>query len=188
MQSFEYTTIIDTSPDYMWNFIKDFNNWGPMIRGYQHHEIINDRESIWTIKGEFGHFSRMTKLHTTITEWIERDRVAFELTGLNEPVTGYGVVRLSSEDGGTRIVAEVGGQAGGAMGPIINRMIRPWMETIAEDLVVNLAEAVTIEKAEVRAEGKTIKTGSFCRNLYDRVYRFLVKILNKLFIKTPPTE
>ena len=46
----------------------------------------------------------------TITEWNEGQGVAFELKGMNEPLTGYGKVQLESEDSGnsTRIFSELG--------------------------------------------------------------------------------
>lgn len=144
MQTVDYTTTVDIPIEVMWDFIKDFSNWAPMVKGYQIHDMVNDRESIWTIRGEFGPFSRLAKFHTTVTEWVQGERVAFELKGLNEPVTGYGFVDLAKK-GGTSISAEVGFNAGGALGPLINRLVRPWVRTVAEELVEKLVAAVNPE-------------------------------------------
>ena len=35
-------------------FVSDMNNWAPFLTGYQKHEIIDDTDSIWTLKGEVG--------------------------------------------------------------------------------------------------------------------------------------
>ncbi len=144
MQVVDYTTKVDVPLEVMWDFIKDFSNWAPMVKGYQQHEMVSDQESIWTIRGEFGPFSRLTKFHTTITEWVQRDRVGFELKGLNEPVTGFGNVRLSqgTDSGSCGIVAEIGFNAGGALGPLINRLVSPWVRTVAEEMVEKLVAAV----------------------------------------------
>jgi len=145
MQRVEYAKSVEVPLEVMWDFIKDFDNWAPMLKGYKNHNIINDKESIWEIRGEFGSFSRLTKFYTTITEWVQPNRVAFELKGVNEPVTGYGFVHLiPSNNGkaGTTISAEAGFTAGGVMGPLINRMVKPWLSTIAEELVEKLIAAV----------------------------------------------
>lgn len=146
MEKVDYTTTVDIPLDVMWDFIKDFSNWAPMVKGYQTHEMVDDKKSVWTIRGEFGPFSRLTKFDNVITEWVEKDRVAFELKGLNEPVTGYGVVQLKAgDDGSSTIFSEVGFNAGGALGPLINRLVRPWVRTVAEELVEKLVAAVNPE-------------------------------------------
>ncbi|MFB3813522.1 MAG: CoxG family protein [Terriglobales bacterium] len=144
MQKVDYTTSVEIPLEVMWDFIKDFSNWAPMLKGYQSHELINDKESIWIIKGEFGSFSRVSKFHTTITEWVQREKVAFELKGLNEPVKGFGFVQLSPENAGskTNISAQLGVAVSGALGPLIDRMVKPWVRTIAEELVTKLVAAV----------------------------------------------
>jgi carbon monoxide dehydrogenase subunit G len=145
MQSVEYAKTVEIPLEVMWDFIKEFDNWAPMLKGYKNHKIINDKESIWEIRGEFGSFSRLTKFHTTITEWVQPSRVAFELKGVNEPVTGYGFVNLrpyNNGKAGTTISAEAGFTAGGVMGPLINRMVKPWLSTIAEELVEKVVVAV----------------------------------------------
>jgi len=143
MPQVDYAARVDIPLENMWEFIKDFSNWAPMVKGYQAHQMLNDQESIWTIRGEFGPFSRLTKFHTTITEWREGERVAFQMKGLNEPVTGYGVVDLAGGEG-TTISAAVGFEAGGALGPLINRLVQPWVRNVAEELVAKLVAAVSV--------------------------------------------
>jgi carbon monoxide dehydrogenase subunit G len=149
MQSVNYAKTVEIPFPVMWDFIKDFSNWAPMVKGYQSHEVINDKESIWVMKGEFASFSRITKFNTAITEWVEKEKVAFEMKGVNEPVTGYGIVQLSSGNGNdSNIVAELGFNAGGILGPLLNRMIKPWVKTVAEELVEKLVAGITPEKFE----------------------------------------
>ncbi len=144
MPKVEYTTTVEIPRNVLWDFVKDFGNWAPLLKGYTTHEMVNEKESIWTIKGQFGSFSRTTKFHTTITEWVDGERVAFRLTGINEPVDGYGWVQLSQGDSEniTRISSEVGVEAGGVLGPFINRLVKPWLYDVAEELVTKLVSAV----------------------------------------------
>lgn len=90
MPEVEYTTSMALPVAVVWEFVKDMNNWAPMLTGYQKHEIIDDKDSVWTLKGDVGILSRMVKLQAHITEWVDREKVAFTLTGLNEKVDGGG--------------------------------------------------------------------------------------------------
>ena len=138
MQQVEYARTAAIPLDVMWDFIKDFDNWAHMLNGYQNHRRINDRESIWEVKGTIGKYQRRTKFHATITEWVRRQKVAFTVDGVNEVVNGFGIVKLIPPHGESRLTtlsATLGIEAGGAFGPVINRILTPWVKTVAEELV-----------------------------------------------------
>jgi len=97
MPEVEYTTTMALSRTLVWDFVKDMNNWAPMLTGYQTHEILDETDSVWTLKGDVGILSRTVKLRAHVTEWIDRERVEFTLTGLNEKVDGGGVLVMSEE-------------------------------------------------------------------------------------------
>lgn len=92
MPEVEYTTTMALPRARVWDFVKDMNNWAPMLTGYQSHEILDETDSIWTLKGDVGILSRTVKLRAHVTEWVDEQRVAFTLTGLNEKVDGGGVL------------------------------------------------------------------------------------------------
>jgi carbon monoxide dehydrogenase subunit G len=92
MPEVEYSTSMALPTALVWEFVKDMNNWAPMLTGYQKHEIVDETDSVWTLKGDVGILSRVVRLQAHITEWVERERVAFTLTGLNEKVDGGGVL------------------------------------------------------------------------------------------------
>jgi carbon monoxide dehydrogenase subunit G len=90
MPEVEYTTTMALSRTLVWDFVKDMNHWAPFLTGYQSHEIVDETDSVWTLKGDVGILSRMVKLRAHVTEWIEGEKVSFTLTGLNEKVDGGG--------------------------------------------------------------------------------------------------
>jgi len=141
MPKVDYTATIERPRAVVWEFVKDMNNWAPLAKGYQEHEVVNDRESLWTIKGDIGPISRVTKFHVTITEWLEGEGVGFALKGLNESITGEGAIRLNEAAGGAS--TEVRGEAllefGGSLGPVINHMFVPWAKQGADELVTKIA-------------------------------------------------
>lgn len=90
MPEVEYTTTVARPREQIWEFVKDMNNWAPFLTGYQRHEIVDERDSIWTLKGDVGVLARVVKLRAHITEWNGPERVEFTLTGINEQVDGGG--------------------------------------------------------------------------------------------------
>jgi len=97
MPEISYVAVMNAARPRVWEFVRDINNWAPLTHGYQAHEVLNDRESVWTVKGDLGPISRVTKFHVTITEWIEGERVSFSVRGLNEPINGEGAIRLGDD-------------------------------------------------------------------------------------------
>jgi len=147
MPTVNYTTTMAAPRAVVWQFVRDMNNWAPFTRGYQSHEIINDRESIWTVKGDLGPISRVTKFHITITEWVEGERVGFTIQGLNEPITGAGAIQLSDAAGDSQ--TEIRGEAtlnfGGSIGPVVNHLIGPFIKSGADELVTKIIIAIVGE-------------------------------------------
>jgi carbon monoxide dehydrogenase subunit G len=138
----DYTAAIEVPRATVWDFVKDINNWAPFAKGYQEHEVVNDRESMWTVKGDIGPLSRITKFHVTITEWLEGEGVAFTLRGLNEPITGEGAIKLVDSASGTEIQGEALLEFGGSIGPIVNQLFVPWARAGADELVTKIAVAL----------------------------------------------
>ena len=96
MPEVEYVTTVNLPPEAIWEFVKDMNNWAPFLTGYQKHEILNEADSIWTLKGDVGVLARMVRLQAHVTEWAGPERVSFTLTGLNEQVDGGGMLVMSA--------------------------------------------------------------------------------------------
>jgi carbon monoxide dehydrogenase subunit G len=99
MPEVTYETTLNLPVTTVWDFVKDMNNWAPFLTGYQKHEILNDNDSIWTLKGDVGVLSRVVQLKAHVTEWAGPERVSFTLTGLNEEVEGGGTLVMSPHAG-----------------------------------------------------------------------------------------
>lgn len=143
MPNVTYTATIDVARPAVWDFVQDINNWAPFAHGYQEHEVVNDRESVWVVKGEIGPISRVTKFHVQITEWLEGERVAFILKGLNESVNGEGAIVISdTASGATEVRGDAAIEFGGSLGPVINQFFVPWLRAGADELVTKIAVAL----------------------------------------------
>lgn len=96
MPEIEHTAVIRAPLDAVWNFCKDMDNWAPYFGGYQHHEILSDTESQWTVKGDIGILTRTVNMQVQIIEWKPEEKVVFILKGINEAMEGEGAVLMSS--------------------------------------------------------------------------------------------
>ncbi len=167
----------------VWEFVHDMNNWAPFTRGYQSHELLNDRESVWTVKGDLGPISRVTKFHVTITEWIDGEKVAFTVRGLNEPINGRGAITIADGEAATTLIhGNATIEMGGTLGPVVNQLIVPFVEEGADELVTKIVIAVTgDETVQVRRRNPIILALAGVWNLI----RAAVKGFFSLFWRRP---
>ncbi len=94
-------TATSTQPiESIWEFVKEIDNWAPMVTGYQEHEKQNENDSTWVLKGDLGSVTRTLKFKVHVTEWAGPERVTFELEGINELMTGKGVFSMSGAGDG----------------------------------------------------------------------------------------
>ena len=42
MRKVQFSTTVDIPLGELWDFVKDLNNWAPMVKGYQGHEFLNE--------------------------------------------------------------------------------------------------------------------------------------------------
>jgi hypothetical protein len=87
----EYSTTAKLPVDTIWDFVKEIDNWAPLLTGYQSHEKENEDDSVWVLKGDIGAMTRTLQFRVHVSEWAGPERVTFELEGLNEAMSGGGV-------------------------------------------------------------------------------------------------
>lgn len=179
MPTITYTTKMATPRGKVWPFVSDINNWAPLVRGYQSHEIISDRESIWTVRGEVGPISRITKVHINVTEWVDGEKVAFTLQGLNEPVSGEGAIIIRDDGDGTEISGTGSVQFGGALGPMVNRLLAPFVQSVTDELVTKVVAAV--QNAPGGTAAVTPRTAEDGAARLRRLYLWIVRWMKTTF-------
>jgi carbon monoxide dehydrogenase subunit G len=189
MPEITYTTTMAAPRATVWEFVRDMNNWAPLTRGYQEHEVIDDRESIWTVKGDVGPISRVTKFRVNITEWVEGERVAFTVTGLNEPINGQGAITIADGEqaASTAIQGKATIEMGGTLGPVVNQLIVPFVEEGADELVTKIVIAVTgDETVKVRRRNPAILAIAGVWNLIRAAIRGLFGLFSRRSSESKP--
>ena len=135
MPSVQHTAVVNAPIEVVWQYLDKMANWAPYLKGYQKHEEIDDKESIWTLKGDMGVLARVVQIKITITEWVEPEKVGFKIDGITERVTGNGIFIATSESAETTsLFFEFTINAGGLIGPVANVLMKPMLKPVATDM------------------------------------------------------
>jgi len=127
----------------VWNFVSVIDNWAPLVPGYISHEIISDKESTWSFKGDLGFMKKTVKLKVDITSWEEPNRVTFNLTGLSDNFVGEGYFLAEKiDDHTTQMSGSLDITARGAMGPMINSILKNFVPQTTEELTTAVANKI----------------------------------------------
>lgn len=134
---------LDLSINQIWDFVKDMNNWAPLVPGYIAHEISNDKQSTWEFKGDIGIMKKKVKLQIDIIDWIEPSAVTFNLKGLSENFAGNGYFKAEAiDENKTLMKGCLDITAAGAMGPMINVILKNFVPQTATDLTNAIADKI----------------------------------------------
>jgi carbon monoxide dehydrogenase subunit G len=90
MANGKHTIELPVSIEKVWTYIRDIDNWAATVPGYEEHEIVNEKQSTWAIKGDMGILKKTAKLQVEINEWVEPKKVAFQFRSLSEDFVGKG--------------------------------------------------------------------------------------------------
>ena len=127
----------------VWNFLSVIDNWAPLVPGYISHEIISDKESTWSFKGDLGFMKKTVRLKVDITSWEEPNRVTFNLTGLSDNFVGEGYFLAEKiDDHTTQMSGSLDITARGAMGPMINSILKNFVPQTTEELTTAVANKI----------------------------------------------
>ncbi|WP_423800671.1 CoxG family protein [Neobacillus sp. SAB-20_R2A] len=131
---------VDVPINQVWNFVKDMDNWAPLIPGYIQHRKFTNRQSTWEFNSNIGFIKKKISLMVTIKEWIEPTKITFQLKGVNEGLSGEGYFLAEAVDANkTKITGFLELTAGGAMGPVVNAILKSQLPKVTKDMVTAIA-------------------------------------------------
>lgn len=131
---------VDIPIEVIWNFIRDENNWAPLVPGYIQHEKINDRQITWEFKSDLGIMKKKVSLLIDIKEWNEPNRISFDLKRSNEKYIGEGYFEAKAINiNKTRVTGFLEINASGAMGTLANSLFKAAIPKSAEEVAVAIS-------------------------------------------------
>lgn len=144
MPSGMYQVEVDLPIQTVWEFVKDMDNWAPLIPGYIQHRRYTNRQSSWEFNSIIGFIKKRISLMVTIKEWVEPTKVSFNLKGINEKFTGEGFFLAEAiAPNKTRITGLLEITASGPMGPLVNQALKSYLPKITEEFVTAIAARLT---------------------------------------------
>ncbi|MEK3799013.1 SRPBCC family protein [Peribacillus sp. FSL H8-0477] len=130
-----HTVEVPLNIETIWAFVHDMNNWAPLVPGYIDHEVITERQSTWSFKGDLGFMKKKVKLQIDIKEWNEPSEVLFDLKGLSDNFIGGGYFKAESiDENTTNMTGYLDITAAGMMGPMINQILTKFVPQTAQEL------------------------------------------------------
>ncbi|MDB5710738.1 MAG: polyketide cyclase / dehydrase and lipid transport family protein [Sphingomonas bacterium] len=165
MLEHELPVAIGAPKSEVWSYVSNMANWAGNLPGYRAFEVLNDTDSLWTLKVGVGALVRTVKVRVHVTVWREPDRVDFTYRLEGDPVDGAGSYRATTnQDGGTDVVLTVQINGQGPMAPAWEAMARPILPKFAKGFGDSL-------RAEIESiVGKTTppEVGPFIHRPLDR--------------------
>ena len=151
MPEVKHTFEVQAPAEVVWTRISDMSYWASLIPGYVSHELVDERESLWTVKGDLGILNKTVTFRVTITEWDEPAKVGFTLKATNENVAGDGYF-LAEPTGpdSTMVTGYLDLQPGGRLAPVVNVFMKQLMPKTTLDFAKALANKI---EGEYRSQG-----------------------------------
>jgi carbon monoxide dehydrogenase subunit G len=141
----EQSVTVAASIDDVWTFVCDMQRWASIMPGYREYDVIDEDNSLWTLKVGVGGLVRTVKVKVNVEEWDGPGRVPFSFSLQGDPVTGKGLYLASPvSPGETAIALQVQVMGGGPMAPMWEAMGRPLLPQLAKGFAEQL-------KAEIEA-------------------------------------
>lgn len=139
-----HTVELPLSKEVIWNFLKDYNNWAPLIPGYIEHEAQHETQFTWTLLADLGFTKKKITLQVDITDSIAPTDVKFNIKGLSDNFDGNGYFNITS--GYSESVTVTGSldlSAGGFMGMMINPVLESFVPKATSDLTNSIETKLT---------------------------------------------
>lgn len=127
----------------VWEFVSVLEHWIPLVPGYISHEIIHDRQVIWTFIGDIGIMKKTISLQVDITEWTPPTAVRFTLMGTSGSFAGEGYFTAKSlGERRTRMTGFLDITAKGLKAPMVNSILKTHVPQLTKDLAEAMAARI----------------------------------------------
>ena len=131
---------LDIPIEVIWDFIRDENNWAPLVPGYIQHEKMNDRQISWEFKSDLVVMKKKVTLLIDIKEWNEPSKISFELKRKNEKYIGEGYFEAKAINRNkTRVTGFLEINATGPMGTLANALFKKAIQITDEEVAVAIS-------------------------------------------------
>lgn len=129
--------------DDVWKFAGNICNFAESLPGCESCEVLDDAHSHWIVRFNVGPLNKALQFDVEITEFDPGNRLRFDMTARNDPVTGYGefkTIALSEQETKIKLALAINGR--GPLAPMMEALSSPLMPGLAKDFSDSLVEAL----------------------------------------------
>ncbi|ARK22341.1 CoxG family protein [Sporosarcina ureae] len=134
---------VAATPQQVWSFLIDVDQWAPLIPGYIEHEKSNDQQFKWKFRADLGVIQKNIVMQVDITEQAEHSKVAFTLEGLNENLEGNGSFQVEDAIDATSLIGYLDITGKGMMGSVMNSMMKTYVPETVNALTDAISEKIS---------------------------------------------
>lgn len=142
MASSVHEEVVGLDQEKVWDFLRDLEQWAPLMPGYVSHEIISADEMTWVFKGDFGVVKKAVTVQLTVDESVAPEKLAFSLKGVSDNINGGGFFATETAEGGTKLTGSLNMAAGGFLAGMINPVLEKFLPTMVNELTSAMAAKV----------------------------------------------
>lgn len=123
----------------VWSFMSDRHEVGCLFPGCKGVQILNDLDSIWTVRVTFGPFSRTVRMKTHTTEFREFEKLAWEAEGDHMKSSGSVELKKLSADE-TQVTYRIEGHVTGHLAALQDIVVAEKLKELARKFIHNIKE------------------------------------------------
>lgn len=144
MASETHEVSINLSSQEIWSFLKDMNNWAPLIPDYLSHEMKSENEIEWDFKADLGFIKKTVKLKIDIKEREEPLKIQFDLAGISDNFKGGGHFIIKSiDEAHSTLEGFLDISAGGMMAAMVNPVLKTFVPKTVQELTSNISDELS---------------------------------------------
>ncbi|HEX7854379.1 MAG TPA: SRPBCC family protein [Sphingobium sp.] len=127
----------------VWAYVRDIAGWASLMPGLQDCSVIDENDSLWTLKVGAGGLVRTVKVRVHVDEWDGPGRVVFTYGLERDPVEGGGtytaIARGARE---TEVTLQVRVKGSGPMAPMWEALGKPLLPQFARSFAGQLRDRI----------------------------------------------
>ncbi len=139
MPSKEIVFSIKLPIEYVWSFMTDRREVGCLFPGCVKVNIINDLESVWTVRFSLGPFTRTLEMKTHTTETVDLERLSWVASGENMKAAGTVILRRLNEEE-TEITYRIEGHVTGRFSMLQDIVVAEKLGEVTRGFMKNIKE------------------------------------------------
>jgi carbon monoxide dehydrogenase subunit G len=123
----------------VWSFMIDRREVGCLFPGCKGVKLLNDLDSIWSLRFSFGPFTRSIEMKAHTTEMIENEHMSWTAVGEHIKTSGFVWVRRLSDDE-TEVTYRLEGHVTGHFSMLQDIVVSEKLSEITKAFMKNIKE------------------------------------------------